>query len=219
MPYGSSASSSRHPAIGMLHALPCLSTNETTEREYGTACDVSNLIDVLPAFLRLTIDDWGIMGVSLGGHASFLSLVRDERISVAVPIIGCADYETLMTGRAAGLKPEHISRVPSAATFKSPQFLDMLRRLDPVHNLHKLAGRDGKPRPVCFVVGGKDRLVPWKTSQKWLDGAKEVYHGDFADRFTFHIEADAGHEVTPNMARVATEFVWKFLPPASEAKL
>ncbi|KXS17749.1 alpha/beta-hydrolase [Gonapodya prolifera JEL478] len=179
--------------------------------QYGTTCDASFLIDTLPAFLGLDIASWGIMGVSLGGHASFLSIVKDSRISAAVPIVGCADYESLMTSRAANLKPAHIPKVPTAATFKTPQFLGMLRALDPVHNVDKLRGRDGRPRPVAWIVGGKDRLVPWKASEKWLSQAKELYSGQDADRLTFHIETEAGHEVTPNMADIGTKFLWKWL--------
>lgn len=44
----------------------------------GTASDVSMLIDYLPSFLfpndEHEITDWGVMGVSLGGHSAWLCL-------------------------------------------------------------------------------------------------------------------------------------------------
>jgi hypothetical protein len=46
----------------------------------GTAYDVSMLIDYLPTFLFTKDEhhfiDWGVMGVSLGGHAVWLCLER-----------------------------------------------------------------------------------------------------------------------------------------------
>ena len=44
----------------------------------GTSKDVSFLIDLLPAYLfpndERTITTWGMLGVSLGGHATWITL-------------------------------------------------------------------------------------------------------------------------------------------------
>ncbi|RUS18609.1 hypothetical protein BC937DRAFT_88558 [Endogone sp. FLAS-F59071] len=51
--------------------------------QYGTARDVSNLIDVLPAYLFPDEDasivmKWGVCGISLGGHSAFLVLAAGK---------------------------------------------------------------------------------------------------------------------------------------------
>ena len=47
--------------------------------QYGTASDVSYLITVLPMFLNMTIQKWGVCGVSLGGHATLLALAHGTK--------------------------------------------------------------------------------------------------------------------------------------------
>ena len=48
----------------------------------GTANDVSFLIDFLPAYLypndERTVVRWGVAGVSLGGHSTWITLKNGE---------------------------------------------------------------------------------------------------------------------------------------------
>jgi len=48
----------------------------------GTAQDVSYLIDFLPSFLypndERTIVEWGVAGISLGGHSTWIALARGK---------------------------------------------------------------------------------------------------------------------------------------------
>jgi hypothetical protein len=58
----------------------CVVILELIPHEAGTAEDVSFLIDHLPSFLyplgERTIVEWGICGVSLGGHSTWIALAR-----------------------------------------------------------------------------------------------------------------------------------------------
>jgi hypothetical protein len=63
--------------------------------QLGTAWDVSYLTQTIPLYIP-TIRRWGVVGFSLGGHASLLSLVQSPTIQVGVSIVGCGDYEKLM---------------------------------------------------------------------------------------------------------------------------
>ncbi|KAF2748304.1 hypothetical protein M011DRAFT_466710 [Sporormia fimetaria CBS 119925] len=73
---------------------------------HGTARDTSQLIDHLESYIFNTATDTRtivnhiVMGVSLGGHASWHCILSDPRISAAVVGIGCPDYTRLMTDRA-----------------------------------------------------------------------------------------------------------------------
>jgi len=55
-------------------------SSHNLNHEAGTAQDVSFLIDHLPFFLyptgQRTIVEWGIGGVSLGGHSAWIALSR-----------------------------------------------------------------------------------------------------------------------------------------------
>jgi len=70
----------------------------------GTARDVSFLIDFLPAYLypqaERKVVDWGIIGISLGGHSAWIVLNEEPRVTLGIPIIGCPDYLGLMEARA-----------------------------------------------------------------------------------------------------------------------
>lgn len=58
----------------------CVVNLKLTQLEAGSAEDVSFLIDHLPSFLypsgERTIVEWGIGGVSLGGHSTWIALSR-----------------------------------------------------------------------------------------------------------------------------------------------
>ncbi|QRW17861.1 alpha/beta hydrolase family protein [Rhizoctonia solani] len=67
------------------------------------ASAVSELIDTLPAVLCPNndrfIDTWMVAGLSLGAHAAWLSMDRDPRLSVCIPIIGSPDFLEIATAR------------------------------------------------------------------------------------------------------------------------
>jgi dienelactone hydrolase len=65
---------------------------------------VSFLIDFLEAYLfptrERTIVEWGVAGISLGGHSTWLVAAADPRVRLAIPIIGCPDCLKLIEPRA-----------------------------------------------------------------------------------------------------------------------
>lgn len=69
----------------------------------GTARDVSEVLDLLLGggyFAALKNATPYVGGVSLGGHASWATILADDRIRAAGPVIGCGDYTALMNYRA-----------------------------------------------------------------------------------------------------------------------
>ncbi|KAG9011099.1 hypothetical protein FRB94_009242 [Tulasnella sp. JGI-2019a] len=62
----------------------------------GTSRDVSFLIDFLPAYLypsgEREVVDWGVIGISLGGHSTWMILKEDPRVTLGIPIIGIMAY-------------------------------------------------------------------------------------------------------------------------------
>lgn len=63
----------------------------------GTAKDVSLLIDFLPSYLfpngERTVSDWGIAGISLGGHSSWIGLAHGTAVTIIDQIARHTDGE------------------------------------------------------------------------------------------------------------------------------
>ena len=70
----------------------------------GTAEDTSLLLNYLEAYAfpegNVKVTRNMVLGVSLGGHAAWQLLLRDQRFSSVVVVIGCPDYTRLMVDRA-----------------------------------------------------------------------------------------------------------------------
>ncbi|OJT13891.1 hypothetical protein TRAPUB_9560 [Trametes pubescens] len=170
----------------------------------GTAQDVSFLIDFLPAYLfphdERTVSQWLVSGISLGGHATWITLRNDPRVKLGIPIIGCPDFLTLMSARAA----EHGLAV--APPHFPASLLAYVRAHDPAAAPHT-AGAAGNPfagKKVLVLCGGADTLVPWAAAEKFVGeldvgaGVKEVW-----------VEEGVGHRCSPGMVQRAAEFVWR----------
>ncbi|KAK4192938.1 hypothetical protein QBC35DRAFT_159973 [Podospora australis] len=77
----------------------------------GMVQDQSLLLDVIEGYLfpksERSIDQHLALGISLGGHSVWQLVFADKRIRAGVMVIGCPDYQLLMTDRA------RLSRLPT----------------------------------------------------------------------------------------------------------
>ena len=107
----------------------------------GTARDTSVLMDYLPSFVfpksdRKIVENL-VLGVSLGGHATWSCLLHEPRVSAGVVVIGCPDYVNLMADRARLSKlPEWTSTDPAGSQFLGSEafptsLLDTVSKYDP----------------------------------------------------------------------------------------
>lgn len=190
----------------------------------GTARDISYLIDVLPMFLKNSIKNWGVTGFSMGGHAAILaachgkkvlnapgyifqlipSCIIEPRLSVAVPIVGCGDYLTLLKGRA-----EHSGVVfPDPNSAADQQLIALLSTHDPVN-----AALNLKSRPLLILSGGKDPFVPAECNEAFIQKCNEVggYYETLQQHFEVFVDAEAGHELTSAMKGKLVEWFEKYL--------
>ncbi|KAI9190238.1 hypothetical protein H9P43_001671 [Blastocladiella emersonii ATCC 22665] len=182
----------------------------------GTALDVSFLIDQLPA--RFEVDGrappvaWGVSGISLGAHASFIAGLNDPRIDLIIGFVGCGDYETLMRGRytkLAARKPE--GELPPWHVAFPPSLAQLVRRVDPVHRVPLLL-HDRGPRAlprVQFLGGGRDTLVPVDASAGFWAALEAVYRlaGVADERLSMVTDPDAAHDCSLVMAKAALAFL------------
>ncbi|KAG0700571.1 hypothetical protein DFH29DRAFT_1054639, partial [Suillus ampliporus] len=181
----------------------------------GLAQDASFLIEHLPSFLypsrERTIVEWGMSGISVGGHSTWIALSRESRLKIGIPIIACPDFTKMMSQRAAS----------SGVPFKPPYYPDSLKAYvdanDPAKLPYRAKDRSNPylGRKILVLSGAKDHLVPWATTVEFVENL-EV--GEQGIKRIF-LEEGAGHEPTPIMQREAGMFVKQWLNDWSSAKL
>ncbi|RDB29097.1 hypothetical protein Hypma_014792 [Hypsizygus marmoreus] len=164
----------------------------------GTSRDVSFLIDLLPSYLHTDdkphpIVEWGVAGISLGGHATWLALTNDTRVKTGIPIIGCPDYLRLMESRAGKLEL-------GGPPFFPASFTTLVRKLDPPYRtgLNPYLGKR-----LLVLSGKEDKLVPWDASQEFVEG---VDVGEDGVKKVSLYEG-VGHECTPEMVNEMADFI------------
>ncbi|KAF7375079.1 Phd finger domain-containing protein [Mycena sanguinolenta] len=172
----------------------------------GTAQDVSFLIDLLEAYLfpmgNRVIAEWGVAGISLGGHSTWMAAAADPRIKLAIPIIGCPDYLKLMEPRAAS---HGIAMAP-------PHFPESLLKVIRAKALTALPYTSVGPenpflgKKVLILCGGDDMLVPWTASQAFVEGLETGPAGSKE----YIIYDGVGHAVPPPMVQATRS--WCLLP-------
>ncbi|KAF4614061.1 hypothetical protein D9613_007674 [Agrocybe pediades] len=145
------------------------------------------------------IEAWGIAGISLGGHSTWIALAQDARITVGIPIIGCPDYEALMEYRA------NTSNIPFEPPYIPSGFSDAIKSSNPasgdytsLKNTNPFLGKK-----ILVLSGQDDKLVPWTASKGFVEllevgeeGLKEVV-----------VQKGVGHECTKEMVERTAGFV------------
>ncbi|KAK1233123.1 hypothetical protein PQX77_003763 [Marasmius sp. AFHP31] len=169
----------------------------------GTARDITYLIDFLPPYLfpegNVSILEWGVAGISLGGHSTWISLSQEPRLSFGVPIIGCPDFLLLMTERAErfGISLE--------GTNLPDSIIRIIRESDPVTTPYHRADSSNPlwGKKILVLSGGSDTLVPWRASERFV---KDLKVGEKGILSSF-VQPEAGHEFTKEMEQRMIEFL------------
>ncbi|KAH8093702.1 Alpha/Beta hydrolase protein [Cristinia sonorae] len=170
----------------------------------GTSRDVSFLIDFLPAYLfpskERTVSQWLVSGISLGGHATWISLRFEPRIRIGISIIGCADFITLMSARAKQ------SGIPFAPPYVPDSLVEIVKVTDPVHANYE-ASDESNPfigKKILALAGADDQLVPFAATQSFFD---HLNVGNTGYKRAV-VAPGVGHACTPDMVKEMAEFLW-----------
>ncbi|THH02614.1 hypothetical protein EW026_g333 [Hermanssonia centrifuga] len=152
----------------------------------GTAKDVSYLIDFLPSYIfpsgEAEVVQWSVGGISLGGHASWIVLRQEPRITLGIPIIGCPDYLKLISGRAKE------SEIPFEPPYIPKTFLSYIQQHDPAQASYTIseASNPFLGKKILVLSGADDPLVQWSCSQEFVENL----------------------QCTPDMVKEMANFVW-----------
>lgn len=146
----------------------------------GTAEDVSKLID---AFADGPV---GMVGISMGGFITHLTLTQDKRIEVAVPLIGSPSFWAPVR-----FSPEEAARLAEIDPAAHPEWY-----------------------PPCAVLmqnGALDELVPIGPTYE-MAARLQPYYADTPERLQFITYPDVAHDVTPEMVAATLKWLERFLP-------
>ncbi|KAL1627344.1 hypothetical protein SLS54_002268 [Diplodia seriata] len=200
---------------------------------HGTAIDTSLLLTYLPAYITPQITQNLVLGISLGGHSTWLVALQDPRITTAVSIIGCPDYTSLMVQRAekSKLQTWTSSDPPGSRFIGSADFpqalVDAVSLYDPAGLLMRGIANPEAPtasekqelgaklksrlrgKRILNLSGGADKLVPYTCGEQFLNFLKTSVKEDSALGLELEdlIFNDVGHETTPAMAERAVNFI------------
>ncbi|KAF3932733.1 hypothetical protein ABW19_dt0204889 [Dactylella cylindrospora] len=189
----------------------------------GTSWDASLLIDHLPSYVfpeaERTVDDWLCAGVSLGGHATWLSLVNEPRVKAGVVVIGCPDFQSVMTHRAEKSKLKSFKEGRFLGSADWPKAFDAaVRKSDPAGVImrdkteaerKKLIEEKLGGKKVLVLSGAADKLVPYACSKPFLELLKSEGQG-IVDVRDIAYEG-VGHDCTEKMVAELVGFVSDFL--------
>ncbi|KAF4535485.1 hypothetical protein BFW01_g9660 [Lasiodiplodia theobromae] len=201
---------------------------------HGTANDTSLLLTYLAAYIEPEITQNLVLGISLGGHATWLVALHDPRITTAVSIIGCPDYTSLMVQRAekSKLQTWTSSEPPGSRFIGSADFpralVEAVALYDPagllmggIANPDALTAAEKQElgsklnsrlrgKRILNLSGGADKLVPYACGEKFLKFLKKFVKEE-APALGLELEDlifnGVGHETTPAMAERAVNFI------------
>ncbi|KAJ1302034.1 hypothetical protein OPQ81_000869 [Rhizoctonia solani] len=164
----------------------------------GTVNDVSFLITHLQPLLfphdERTIDKWMVMGISLGGHASWHIGTHDPRVSLLVPVIGSPSYLTLFQHRADGLG------LPLAPPYLPSSLKCEMERATP--SVEAFRGKD-----VLVMSGAEDTLVPFEESGT-REFTQRLEEAEVCRSLKVWVQPETGHTCSREMIDLAKDFIW-----------
>lgn len=194
---------------------------------YDTVWDVLRLIDYLSVRVDVNPDKIGLVGNSKGGTEAYLAAAADTRIAAVVPLIGVQSFgwslrhsagweARIWTLRQAVEAAAADAREPVNAAFVK-KFYDriapgLVDRFDGPAMLPLIA-----PRPLLVVSGDSDPRSPLGGVREAVASAERVYsQAGLRDRFSFLLQADAAHEVTPEAREMAVQWFVRWLSPSQD---
>ncbi|HEX3150514.1 MAG TPA: acetylxylan esterase [Gemmataceae bacterium] len=191
---------------------------------YDTVWDLWRLIDVLEKRSDVDPKRIGMMGISMGGIQTWLAASVDERVAVAMPLIGVQSFRWSLDhdkwqGRANTIKGAHEAAAkdlgePMVNGKVCKQLWNkvipgILDEFDCPNMLKLMAGR-----PLYIANGTEDGNCPIEGARIAIRAAEAAYDKAGAqDKLKVSIANGVGHKVTDEQKAEALAFCEKWLKP------
>ncbi|KAI1163043.1 Alpha/Beta hydrolase protein [Nemania serpens] len=185
-----------------------------------------------PAGTDRQIDSHVVLGVSMGGHSAWQLLFAEPRVTAGVAVIGCPDFMNMTQDRARLSKLQTFTVDGGLSFMGSKDFpralIGACKKYDPKGILFGTgeiptqpsgpeqdrlrAILDSRIRGKRFQIlsGGADKLVPYHSSQQFLDFFKNAIDGWYKDGHIYvedRVFPGVGHQFNPEMRQAAVRFV------------
>ena len=189
---------------------------------YDTCWDLWRLIDLLEKRPDVDPKRIGMMGISMGGIETWLAASVDERVAVAVPLIGVQSFRWSLEnekwqGRANTIKAAHdvaakdlgesMVNAKVCRALWSKVIPGILDEFDCPNMLRLFAGR-----PLLIANGDKDGNCPIEGARIAFKAAEEAYaKADAKDKLKIIVGEGVGHAVTPEAKQETLAWCEKWL--------
>jgi dienelactone hydrolase len=190
---------------------------------YDTVWDVMRLVDYLATRDDVDASRIGLTGFSKGGMETYLAAAVDPRIAAAVPIRGVQSFGWALQhgawdSRAWSIRGGLEGAAAQAGAAISAGFVrrfydaiapGLYTQFDGPAMLPLIA-----PRPLLVINGDSDPRTPMAGVRLAAAAAGQAYRrAGAADRFSLHIMENTGHEDTPDVPALVTDWFVKWLRP------
>jgi len=159
-----------------------------------TADDMKILIDHFVKEGGIDEDRMGLIGVSMGGFSALRTLVMEERIKVAAPIIASPYFDEIPKDVPIAKDPENMQKLKDYSKKYSPGF-----HLDRFY-----------PRAILFQIGGLDIHFNGENVRQFCDTLGPYYEED-PDRLKLIVHDNVAHEFTQPMWNNVIDWFQKYL--------
>jgi dienelactone hydrolase len=193
---------------------------------YDTVWDLWRLLDVLETRDDIDPKRIGMLGISMGGIQTWLAASVDDRVAVAVPLIGVQSFKWSLEndkwqGRANTIKGAHEA---AAKDLGEPMVNKKVCRelwskvipgiLDDFDcpNLLPLFALGKSPRPLFIANGDLDGNCPVEGAKIAIKAAEDAFAKAGAkEKLVVRVNAGVGHKVTDEDRKEAIAFCVKWL--------
>ncbi|CEP18723.1 hypothetical protein [Parasitella parasitica] len=169
----------------------------------STARTVTELIDVVEHYIfgplpHSLVRTWGCIGFSMGGHATFMASANDPRITVAIPIVGMADFLGLMESR---LKESNMS----SETYLPKHFCDNVLKAT------KNMDQQLKSKHILIINGENDTLVKAQYNRPLIESLRHIHTGKEGQDWKYYLVPGVGHEWCPEMFESSVQWCQQWM--------
>ncbi|KAM0555154.1 hypothetical protein ACHAPJ_006506 [Fusarium lateritium] len=196
----------------------------------GGVADMSGLMDLVAGYLGREVDAHVCLGWSLGGHSAWQAFFGENRIDAAVVVIGCPDFASLMSDRAAqanldcgadfvGSKyfPKDLIKTccnhdPKSLLFGTSPIPSSALPAAEQTRLRAILDARVRGKKLLLCSGGDDALVPYANSKSFVALLKEAvgeggWYRDGGVELDDRVYEGIGHSFSAGMVEDAVKFL------------